>query len=65
MTNTAEPYSADTAQIGDEVIVTGRYRFARTVCRVVAIQRLRYRAMVEWPDGHRSWHPVRDLKVAQ
>jgi hypothetical protein len=40
-----------TLQIGDRVVPTGRYLYADLVCTVVAIQRLRFRAEVKWPDG--------------
>jgi hypothetical protein len=53
-----------TLQIGDRVVPTGRYLYADLVCTVVAIQRLRFRAEVKWPDGHRRWIPTRELRRA-
>jgi len=56
--------TADTIQIGDRVTPIGRYVYASHICTVVAIQRRRFRAQVEYPDGHRRWYPVRELREA-
>ena len=54
---------ANEIQLGDTVIIRERDRFAHHECVVVAIQRRRFRAEIEWPDGHRTWHPVRVLEL--
>lgn len=57
-------HMARTLQLGDVVTVVGRDVYAQHRCTVRAIQRLRYRAEITYPDGHSRWVRIADLRVA-
>ena len=50
-----------TLQVGEVVTPVGPRVFATHRCEVIAIQRLRFRAQVRFPDGHVRWFPTREL----